>query len=215
MAPVMRRRVVITGMGAVTPLGHSVAELYGNQLEGKSGVDRIRNFDASRFPTTFAAEVKGFDLGRFLPHAERWADCGVNTRFGLAAAKQALEDANLLAGGTRERFGVYLGNGEGQSDFQSLMTSVARSSADGDRAVDSKTFLEFALRSFHGGREGELEMHPSAGRIAEQFELDGPNYTCLTACAASSQAIGEATELIRHGDADVMLAGGSHSMIHP
>src|SRR5690349_18868020 len=86
------RRVVITGMGALTPLGHSVAELFAAQIEGRSGVDRIRNFDAGTFPTTFASEVKEFDLGRFIKDAEKWADCGVNTRFALAAARQALAD---------------------------------------------------------------------------------------------------------------------------
>ena len=91
----MRRRVVITGMGVVTPLGHSVGEMFANLLEGKSGVDRITNFDAHTFPTTFAAQVKQFDLGRFVPRPERYAKCGVNTRFGLAAAHQALADANL------------------------------------------------------------------------------------------------------------------------
>ncbi len=81
----MKRRVVITGMGAVTPLGHSVAELYENQLKGKSGVAPITLFDAATFPTKFAAEVKGFYLGRFVQDPCRWAYAGSNTRFALAA----------------------------------------------------------------------------------------------------------------------------------
>src|SRR5262249_6088540 len=76
-------------------------------------------------------------------------------------------------------------------------------------------FCQGALHSFHAGRESEQELHTTAAHLAQQFELSGPNYNCLTACAASSQAIGEATELIRYGDADVMLSGGSHTMIHP
>src|SRR5437588_5571148 len=97
-----QRRVVITGMGAVTPLGHSVAKLYESACAGANGVGPISHFDARAFPTQFAAEVRDFDLGRFLPDTGRWANCGLNTRFALAAAKQALEDAGLLNGGKVE-----------------------------------------------------------------------------------------------------------------
>src|SRR5712692_5275215 len=124
-----RRRVVITGMGAVTPVGHSVAELYDAQIHGRSGVAPIRNFDARRFPTIFAAEVKDFNLGKWYPRPERWKPCGVNTRFALASAKQAIEDANALAGFDRTRFGVYLGNGEGQNQYAHLIAALAASSA--------------------------------------------------------------------------------------
>ena len=86
----MRRRVVITGMGAITPLGHSVAEMFRACCEGYSGVGPIHNFNARRFPTTFAAEVKNFDLARWVKHPERFNDTGVNTRFALAAARQDL-----------------------------------------------------------------------------------------------------------------------------
>src|SRR5262245_1359430 len=105
-----RRRVVVTGMGAVTPLGHSVSALYEAQINGRSGVERIRNFDARKFPTTFAAEVKDFDLANFLTDAERYRYSGVNTRFALAAARQAIDDANANSGIDRARFGIYLGN---------------------------------------------------------------------------------------------------------
>src|SRR5205814_6668111 len=94
----MRRRVVITGMGAVTPLGHSVEALYQNQLEGRSGVGPITLFDASRFPTRFASQVKEFDLGQFIPAPQRWQNAGCNSRFAAAAAQQALADAGLLPG---------------------------------------------------------------------------------------------------------------------
>src|SRR5471032_3062661 len=115
----MRRRVVITGMGAVTPLGNSVKELYENQLEGRSGVDFIRNFDATTFPTKFAAELKGFELSRFVADASRWKNAGPNAMFAAAAAQQALANAGVLtsAGIDRTRFGVYLGSGEGSQDF--------------------------------------------------------------------------------------------------
>lgn len=210
-----RRRVVITGMGAITPLGHSVDALFRGACEGRSAVRPIRHFDARTFPTTFAGEVLDFDLGQFLPDADRWRDCGVNCRFALAAAKQALDDSNLLsaAGIDPTRCGIYLGCGEGIHDFTNLMSAIARTS-DG-RRLDAPAFFRDGLAHFHPSRESELEMHTTPAHLAETFDLQGPNYNCLTACAASSQAIGEATEIIRDADADIMLAGGSHSMIHP
>jgi 3-oxoacyl-[acyl-carrier-protein] synthase II len=213
----MRRRVVITGMGVVTPLGHSVPEMFANLLAGKSGIDRITHFDASTFPTNFAAEVKGFDLGKFVPDAGRFAKCGVNTRFSLAAARQALDDGGLLntAKIDRSRIGVYLGAGEGSEDFPAVITGVGRSCDASGYKVDHGKFTAEARTLLDGAREAELEMNTSAGHVAHEFDLGGPNFTCLTACAASAQALGEAAEMIRFGDADIMLAGGAHSMIHP
>ena len=215
----MRRRIVITGMGAITPLGQSVDAMFNAQLEGRSGVGVIRNFNASRFPTTIAAEVPDFDLGRFVGDPGRWRDSGVNSQFAAAAARQALEHAGLLdldaARVDRNRFGVYLGSGEGIQDFHNLMSLIARAYVPEERRVDAPTFSRDGLREFHAGREAEQELHTTPGHLAAHFGLYGPNYNTLTACAASSQAIGEATEMIRHGDADLMLAGGAHSMIHP
>ena len=213
----MRRRVVITGMGAITPLGHNVSDLYKSQLEGRSGVAPISHFDARRFPTTFAAQVKDFDLARHVGDPERFSNAGPNTRFAAAAAQQALADANLLENGKvdRTRFGVYLGSGEGTQDFHRLISLVARHYRPETSRVDTAGFAGDAARELHRGREAEQELHTPPGHIAAFFGLEGPNYNCLTACAASSQAIGEAAELIRHGDADIMLSGGSHSMIHP
>lgn len=209
----MRRRVVITGMGAVTPIGHSVAETFRAAVEGKSGIDRITHFDARTFPTTFAAEVKNFDLANFLPGADRFAESGSNTQFALAAAKQAMDDAGLR-GGDRTRYGIYLGAGEGSENFPGVISGCGAASADG-RAMDQAKFVATLYGQLNGHREHELEMHTSAGHVAAEFDLAGPNFTCLTACAASAQAIGEAVEMIRYGDADVMLSGGAHSMIHP
>lgn len=211
----MRRRVVITGMGVVTPLGHSVADMFGHLVEGKSGIDRITHFDARTFPTTFAAEVKNFDLGKFLPSAARYGQCGVNTRFALAAAKQALADSILPATGDRTRIGVYMGSGEGSEDFHTVIGGCAAAADASGYKVDPGKFAAYAARHLNAPVEAELEMHTTAGHLAEEFDLLGPNFTCLTACAASAQAIGEAAEMIRHGDADVFVAGGSHSMIHP
>src|SRR4029434_128865 len=102
----MRRRVVITGMGVITPLGHSVGELFASQVEGRTAVAPITHFDARTFPTTFASEVKGFDLAKFVTGAGRFKNCGVNTHFALAAGKMALAEAGLLDGnGDRSRMG--------------------------------------------------------------------------------------------------------------
>jgi 3-oxoacyl-[acyl-carrier-protein] synthase II len=204
-------------MGAVTPLGHSVEDLYRGQLEGKSGVDRITLFNAKRFPTQIAAQVKNFELSNFVKGADRWKNSGPNSKFAAAAAAQALADANLLEDGKidRTRFGVYLGSGEGVQDFPHLVAMVAQSWKPDSRRVDTAVFGRGGLSAFNPGREAEQELHTTTAHLAAHFDLQGPNYNCLTACAASSQAIGEAAALIRHGDADLMLSGGSHSMIHP
>jgi 3-oxoacyl-[acyl-carrier-protein] synthase II len=204
-------------MGAITPLGDSVKDLYENQLRGKSGVGPITNFDATTFPTTFAAQVKNFDLARYVRDPGRWADAGSNSRLAAAAAQQALQDAGMLEapGVDRTRFGVYLGSGEGIQDFHNFVAILAENYDPKSRLVNTAGFVRGGLERFHTGAEYEQEMHTTPGHLAEYFDLEGPNCNCLTACAASSQAIGEATELIRAGDADVMLSGGSHSMIHP
>lgn len=213
----MRRRVVITGMGAITPAGHTVRSLFQSQIAGRTDVGPITGFNARTFATTFAAEVKGFELGRFLPRPERFVHARSNTWFALAAASMALEDAGLSADGgeDRSRFGLYLGTGEGTPDFQAVISSVAWSYRPEQRAMDTSAYITRALRRYHGQREYEQETHTTPAHVAHCFGLDGPNYNCLTACAAGTQAVGEALELIRHGDADLMLAGGSHSMIGP
>jgi 3-oxoacyl-[acyl-carrier-protein] synthase II len=212
----MRRRVVVTGMGAITPLGNSVEELYRAQIEGQSGVSPISLFDASHFPTTFAAQVKNFDLKHYVKDASRWRDSGANSRFAAAAAHQALADAGLLDSNVdRRRIGVYLGSGEGIQDFHHLIKLVARTYSPLTRSVDATGFASGGLCEFHRGREFEQEPHTTPAHLAEYFDLQGPNFNCLTACAASSQAVGEAAEMIRFGDADIMLSGGAHSMIHP
>src|SRR5579883_567929 len=213
----MRRRVVITGMGVITPLGHNVRENIEAQLHGKNGVGPIESFNASRFPTKFAAEGRAFDLARFLPNCERWADSGSNSQFAAAAAQEALQHAGLLHDDRvdRNRFGVYLGSGEGIQDFHNLLSWIYQSYRRETRQFDTAAFERGTLTAFHPERESEQELHTTPAHLAAHFDLRGPNYNCLTACAASSQAVGEATELIRHGDADLMLVGGAHSMIHP
>ncbi|MBA4067256.1 MAG: beta-ketoacyl-[acyl-carrier-protein] synthase II [Isosphaera sp.] len=213
----MRRRVVVTGMGVITPLGHTVADLFASQAEGRTAVGPITRFDARTFPTTFASEVKGFDLARYVRDAGRYEHCGLNTHFALAAGKQAVEDAGLAdpGKGDRSRMGVYLGSGEGSDEFPALVRGLAHALPDGAPKVDAAEFTKVMQVWMDGPREGEQEMYTPAGHLAAAFALDGPNQACQTACAASSQALGEALEIIRAGDADVMVAGGSHSMIHP
>jgi 3-oxoacyl-[acyl-carrier-protein] synthase II len=204
-------------MGAITPVAHDVGGLYRSLCEGRSGVAKIEHFNAQRFPTSFAAEVKNFALDPFVRNAQDYSNAGPNTQFALAAARQALADSELLDNRMvdRSRTGVYLGAGEGIQDFHHMISLIAHHYQPEQRDVNSAGFCQGALQSFHAGRESEQELHTTAAHLAQQFDLSGPNYNCLTACAASSQAIGEATELIRYGDADVMLSGGSHTMIHP
>jgi 3-oxoacyl-[acyl-carrier-protein] synthase II len=204
-------------MGVITPVGHTVDELFKSQVEGKSGVGPITHFNARHFPTRFAAQVKNLDLGRYVKDPERWSNCGANSRFALAAAQQALSDAGLIDDHKvdRTRCGVYLGCGEGIQDFDHLISIVSRSYQAEQRTVNAPSLTRSALREFNASREYEQEPHTAPAHLADVFDLQGPNFNCLTACAASSQAVGEATEIIRHGDADVMLSGGAHSMIHP
>jgi 3-oxoacyl-[acyl-carrier-protein] synthase II len=211
------RRVVITGMGAITPLGHSPKELYANQLEGKSGAGPIFRFDAHTFPTQFASQVKDFDLADHVRDPDRFRHCGLNTKFALAAAKQALADSGLLDNTKVDRtaLGVYLGSGEGSHDFPNLTLSMALACPADGYKVDAATFYRHSLRTFGSAHEYEMEMHTTSGHVAEEYDFQGPNYTCQTACAASGQAVGEALELIRRGEAEAVLTGGSHSMIHP
>jgi 3-oxoacyl-[acyl-carrier-protein] synthase II len=204
-------------MGVITPLGDTVAELFQAQLDGRSGVGPITRFDASAFPTTFAAEVRNFDLSRYVGAAERWAEASAASRFAAAAASQALTDADLAddARVDRTRFGVYLGTGEGAQDFHVLIALVARSFHPDTGFFDRVELARRGLREFNAQREYEQELHLSTAHIAEHFGLEGPNYNCLTACAAGSQAVGEALETIRRGEADIMLTGGAHSMVYP
>ena len=204
-------------MGAVTPLGYSVKELYENQVAGQSGVDFIKHFDADTFPTKFASELKGFNLGAFVKDPSRWQNAGPNARFAAAATQQAISDAGLLDNMKvdRTRFGVYLGSGEGIQDWSIMTELMSAAYVPETMTVDPSEFIRRGINRFTAAHEYEQEMHTTPGHLADYFDLQGPNYNCLTACAASSQAMGEATEMIRHGEADIMVSGGSHSMIHP
>jgi len=210
-----RRRVVITGMGCITPLGLGVEPLWKNLMSGASGVGMTTVFDASRFPTKISAEVRNWDIGDEGQDASRWRFCGRHTKFAAGAALQAMKDAGLLQGLPADpaRLGVYLGSGEGQQDFDSF-TRMMNAAISGD-VLDVAKFTKEGLETLHPLAEVEQEPNMPAGHLAGLFDAQGPNLNCLTACAASSQAIGEAAEIVRRGEADVMLSGGTHSMIHP
>ena len=210
-----RRRVVITGMGCVTPLGLGVEPLWKNLMVGASGVGLTTVFDASRFPTKISAEVRNWDISDEGQDAARWRFCGRHTKFAAGAALQAMKDAGLPHGLPADptRLGVYLGSGEGQQDFDSF-TRMMNAAIAGD-VLDVAKFTKEGLETLHPLAEVEQEPNMPAGHLAGLFDAQGPNLNCLTACAASSQAIGEATEIVRRGEADVMLSGGTHSMIHP
>jgi 3-oxoacyl-[acyl-carrier-protein] synthase II len=193
------RRVVITGMGAVTPLGNDLPTTWERLLAGESGVDRIKAFDPSPFPVQIAAEVKDdYDpTGAAAPKELRKLDR--NVLFALSAAKEAATDAGLN-GFDPERVGVVVGNCIG--GFNELMRQHDILRERGPDRV-SPTFLANVL------------VDSASGQIAIELGLRGPNYAVVSACATGSHAIGEGAELVRHGDADVILAGGTEGCIHP
>ena len=210
----MDRRIVVTGVGMVTPLGVGVEENWQRMCKSESGVDYITLFDASHFPTNIAGEIKNFDFKWYYPHNQRVEFTGRNTQFAILAADIAFKDAGLDSVKIDpRRFGIYLGSGEGKQDFFNFVEIIGKS-YDGT-SVSSAKFLELGLEKFHPYMEIEQEPNMAAGHLAEIFGARGPNTNCLTACAASSQSLGEAAEIIRTGKADIMISGGTHSMIHP
>ena len=210
----MSRRVVVTGLGCITPVGNDVPTLWEALREGRSGVGPTQSFDASNFPTKFASEIKNFDLSKYVDNVDRYRYAGKNTLFAIGAAHQAVADSGISdASLDPTRFGVYLGAGEGQQEFQIFMDMIAKSTHDGE--LNEEEFIKAGLERLTPQTELEQEPNMPSAHLAGLFGAEGPNFNCLTACAASSQAIGEAGEIIRRGDADVMLTGGAHSMIHP
>jgi 3-oxoacyl-[acyl-carrier-protein] synthase II len=211
----MKRRVVVTGIGCITPLGTQIETMWSGLKEGRSAVGYTSRFDASQFPTRIAAEVRNWDITDEGEDAQEWQYRGLHTRFAAGAAKKAVRDSGILdARLDPTRFGVYLGSGEGQQDFDCFTRMMVAGLAEGDQ-LDVGRFTKAGLELLHPVMELEQEPSMPAGYLAAMFDAQGPNVNCLTACAASSQAIGEATEIIRRGEADVMLSGGAHSMIHP
>jgi 3-oxoacyl-[acyl-carrier-protein] synthase II len=198
------QRVVITGIGAITPLGLNVEDTWRGMADGRSGVDYITQFDASHFPTSFAAEAKNFDPTQYMPRKEarRLARA---TQFSLAASMQAMADAGL------ERFAeLALQNGLAQRSGVLLGTSYGGFSA-----------AEYAIRDYHD--RGLSRVNPFAlaaslpnmvtSHVCLHYNIQGYTNTICTACASGTQAIGEAAEVIRRGKTDLMLAGGVEGVI--
>ena len=210
-------------MGWITPLGHDIASAWDRLIAGENAIGPVSRFDASSFATNFAAEVTGFELADHLPGplVDRHAQAGIGTQMALAAAAQAFGQAGLgepgegLRGIDPRRIGMYLGGGEGSLDYEAFWaTNLAGWDAE-HRQLDAVAWAKSASARMHAVRELEQEPNAALAHLASAFGCRGPAFNCMTACAAGTQSIGEACELIRRGDADAMLAGGAHSMIHP
>ena len=218
----MKHRVVITGMGIVCPLGHDVKTMWDGLMTGKSGMAPISLFDASTYPTQFDAEVKNFDLSHFVKNAAVHSSGNRGSQFVVGAATQACKQAKIdietdapVDGIDRRRMGIYLGAGEGAVNSDAFFSSLVESWQEDKNAPDWKQWVNVAAQKMQADQELEQEPNMPAGHVAVLTGARGVSRSCLTACAASTQAVGEAAMLVRHGKADVIIAGGAHSMIHP
>lgn len=191
-------RAVITGLGAITDLGSTIPDIWQNLLDGVSGIRQITQFDASELPCQIAGEIPEFDPLDFLDKKEA-RRLARSSQIALAAAKLAVDDADLPETMPEpERSAVYFGTGVGGLD-------VVEDSISNYRVKGYSRVNPFAL-------PGSIPNMP-AFMIGRQFQCLGPNFTITTACATSTQAIGEAAELIRRGNADVVITGGTEAMI--
>jgi 3-oxoacyl-[acyl-carrier-protein] synthase II len=196
----MKRRVVITGMGTITPVGLNVNEFWSSLVAGKGGVGRITRFDASAFSTKIAAEVKGFDPSSVIDRKElRRQDRFVH--YAIAAAHEALVDSKLeLDKEDRDRIGVLVGSGIGGTETWEAQLQKLRDFGP-DRI--SPFFVPMMI----------IDM--ASGEISIRWNLKGPNFATVSACATSAHAIGESFLIIARGDADIMITGGSEAAITP
>lgn len=196
----MERRIVVTGMGAVTPLGMGVEATWEGLRSGRSGISKISHFDASDFSSQIAGEVDGFDPADWLePREVRHTDRF--TQFAVAAAKMAVDDAGLdFERIDRDRVGVLIGSGIGGTATWEEQHRILM--AKGPGRV-SPFFIPMII----------LDM--ASGRVAMVFGVRGPNLGLATACATSAHAIGEASEIVKRGDAEAMIAGGSEAAVSP
>jgi len=215
-------RVVITGTGIVCPLGNDVNTLWQAILAGKSGVAKTTIFDASTYPTTFDAEVKDYDFEKYTKNPQLHKHGNRGSKFVIGAAKQACEQANIdieTPEATdkidRTRLGIYLGAGEGSVENDVFFSAIVEGWDTEKNEMDWGKWAKVAFGRMNPMHELEQGPNMPAAHIAKLTGARGPTRSCLTACAASTQAIGEATMLIRRGYADIMIAGGAHSMIHP
>ncbi len=195
-----KRRVVVTGLGAVTPLGLDVKSTWKAIIEGKSGVGYITQFDTTNYPVRIAAEVKGFDPTQYIePKEIKRMDRFIH--FAIAATQMALEDAGLkISEENPERIGVVIGSGMG-----------------GLPAIEyyHKVLLEKGWKRVSPFFIPMLIINLAAGQISIRYGIKGPNLAVTTACATGNHAIGEAFRMIQYGDADVMICGGTEAVIAP
>ena len=193
-----RRRVVVTGMGMVTPLGSNVKDTWDNVLEGKSGVSEIDVFDASQFSTRFAAQVKDFDVAQYMTAKEaRKMDLFI--QYGMAASMQAIDDAALLNDEIDyNRVGCAIGSGIG--GLPMIEKNVELLNKSGPKRI-SPFFVPGAI------------INMISGHVAIRFGFKGPNISIVTACTTGTHNIGMAGRMIAYGDADVMIAGGAEMAI--
>jgi len=197
----MKRRVVVTGMGAVTPVGNDVATMWRSIVGGKSGAGPITKFDASTFEVRFACEVKGFDALNYMDRKEaKRAD--QFTQYAVAASKQAMEDAGFgdKTGYEPDQTGVIIGSGIGGLKIFEEQHDVYRQRGPGKI---SPFFIPMFISDI------------AAGIVSMQFGAKGPNYATVSACATSAHAIGDAFRTIQYGDADVMITGGAEATVTP
>ena len=193
-----RRRVVVTGLGVVSPVGNTVADAWGNVLAGRSGIGRVTRFDPSRLACQIAGEVKGFEVTQYLSAKEaRRMDRFIH--LGMAAGLQAWKDSgNAVAPETAERFGINFGSGIGGLPLIEEMHEELRKS--GPRRI-SPFFIPGTI------------INMIAGNLSIMLGTKGPNLAIVTACTTSTHCIGEAAKSIRYGDADVMIAGGAEATV--
>lgn len=196
-----KRRVVVTGLGAITPIGNDVATTWRALLEGKSGAGPITKFDASSFAVRFACEVKDFDPLQYMDRKEaKRAD--LFTQYAVSAAVQAMRDAGLDAGTgyDPDRTGVIVGSGIGGLKTFEEQHDVYRERGS---SKISPFFIPMFISDI------------AAGIVSMQFNAKGPNYATVSACATSAHAIGDAFRTIQYGDADVMITGGAEATVTP
>ncbi|MBT9552280.1 MAG: beta-ketoacyl-ACP synthase II [Hydrogenophaga sp.] len=199
-----RRRVVVTGLGCISPVGNTVAEAWANLLAGKSGIDLITKFDASGFNCHFGGEVKGFNVESYMTSKEaRAMDTFIH--FGIAAAVQAVADSGLPTGDAlgdeqATRIGCNIGSGIGGLPL--IEATHAELVSRGPRRI-SPFFVPASI------------INMISGHVSIKFGFKGPNIAVVTACTTGLHAIGLSARMIEYGDADVMVAGGSESTVSP
>jgi 3-oxoacyl-[acyl-carrier-protein] synthase II len=192
--PLSKRRVVITGLGAVTPLANTVEETWNGIVNGKSGITPIDSFDISPFATTFGGVIRNFDISRYIPSKDAQRMDGF-IHYGLAAGCQAFEDSGLeVSEANAERIGVAIGSGIGG------ITGIEECYATYDKSGPRRISPFFV--------PGNI-INMISGNLSIKYGLKGPNFSIVTACATGTHNIGDAARLIKYGDADVMIAGGA------